>query len=180
VRGLRAWWKALKPGLAPYLLRDGRDDDEVVAREVPKHWVCYTVPTLLVLAGFLCWVAVPFASQQAGWFPILAGIALVALGLFRALQRKLDLFVITDQKVFRVHGVLHRNQASMPLGRILDTTVDKPLVGRVLNFGHFTFESAAQDQGLREIRYVEDIEAVNLKIQEVTRDAGLRGKKRVP
>ena len=66
----------------------------------------------------------------------------------------------------------------MPLGRILDITVQQPLHGRLLGFGHFTFESAAQDQGLKEIRYVRDIDDRRLTIQRVTRDAGLRGKSR--
>ena len=63
----------------------------------------------------------------------------------------------------------------MPLGRILDTTVYKPLLDRLLNFGHFTFESAAQDQGLKEIRHVRNIDERRLTIQRVTRNAGLRG-----
>ena len=57
-------------------------------------------------------------------------------------------------RVFRVHGVLSQTLATMPLSRILDITVVKPLHGRILGFGHFVFESAAQEQGLREIRYV--------------------------
>ena len=95
--------------------------------------------------------------------------------MFLALRRNIDRFVITSDRVFRVHGLLNRSEAEMPLGRILDTTVYKPLLGRLLNYGHFTFESAAQDQGLQEIRYVRDIDERDLTIQRVTRDAGLRG-----
>jgi hypothetical protein len=40
----------------------------------------------------------------------------------------------------------------------LDITVHKPAIGRWLNFGHFVFESAAQVQGLNEIRYVGNID----------------------
>ena len=57
-------------------------------------------------------------------------------------------------RVFRVKGLLSRSQATMPLGRILDITVVNRCTGRLLGFGHFTFESAAQDQGLRDISYV--------------------------
>ena len=164
------------PDIGALLLRDDDVEDEVIADHVRKHWVCYTIPALVALAGLLCWVVlVPLAPVSIGWLPIVVGLALVLWGVFRALQTNIDQFVITNQKVFRVHGLLHRRQAAMPLGRILDTTVDKPLLGRILNFGHFTFESAAQDQGLRDIRYVSDIDARNLTIQRVTRDAGLRG-----
>ncbi len=46
----------------------------------------------------------------------------------------------------------------MPLLRILDITVNKPVIGRWLNYGHFVFESAAQVQGLNKITFVKDID----------------------
>jgi hypothetical protein len=63
----------------------------------------------------------------------------------------------------------------MPLGRILDITVVKPLHGRLLGFGHFTFESAAREQGLRDIRYVGRVDQRDLSIQRVVQRSGLRG-----
>jgi hypothetical protein len=66
--------------------------------------------------------------------------------------------VITNQRVFRVHGVFDTQRASVPLGRILDITVRKPWIGHLLGYGHFVFESAAQVQGLNVIRYVADID----------------------
>ena len=154
-----------------------RDRDEVKVDEVGLHAVCYIVPALLVLGGLTCWVVVPFARPDWGWLPILVGAVLVVWGVVRALKRNIDRFVVTNQRVFRVHGLLNRKEATMPLTRILDISVDKPLHGRMLNFGHFTFESAAQDQGLREIRYVHRIDDRNKRIQETITDVGLRGRK---
>ena len=48
-------------------------------------------------------------------------------------------------------------------------------LGRLLGFGHLTFESAAQDQGLRDIRYVARADERDLKIQRVVQVVGLRG-----
>jgi len=75
----------------------------------------------------------------------------------------------------RIHGVLSRSLATMPLGRILDIAVVKPLAGRILGYGHFTFESAAQEQGLRDIRYVAKPLARDLVIQRHVQLSGLRG-----
>jgi hypothetical protein len=176
---LPAWVERLiEPDIHSLLLQDDDDAETVAYPVVRKHWVCYIVPALLVAGGLCCWLLlVPFTSVRFGWAPILLGLALIVAGGVRGLQRSIDRFVITDQKVFRVYGLFNRRHASMPLGRILDTTVYKPLHGRILNFGHFTFESAAQDQGLKEVRYVQDIDERNLTIQRVTRDAGLRGPK---
>jgi uncharacterized membrane protein YdbT with pleckstrin-like domain len=156
-----------------------RDEGEVIVEVVRKHWVVYTVPALLVLGGLACWAMVPNASVDLGWFPLLLGLALVLWGVFRALQKNMDQFVITNMRVFRVKGVLGRSQATMPLGRILDITVVRPLHGRIFGFGHFTIESAAQDQGLRDIRYVGRPDQRDLAIQRVVQRSGLRGP-RVP
>ena len=78
-------------------------------------------------------------------------------------------------RVFRVHGVLSsqpRHDAAEPDPR---HQRDKPLHGRVLGFGHFVFESAAQEQGLRDIRYVGRPDERDLSIQRVVQRSGLRG-----
>ena len=92
-----------------------------------------------------------------------------------ALVRHMDRFVVTNMRVFRVRGVLGRRLATMPLGRILDITVEKPVLGRLLNYGHFVFESAAQEQGLHRIRHVPRPYERDLVIQRVVQRAGLRG-----
>ena len=90
----------------------------------------------------------------------------------------LDRFVVTNMRVFRVNGVLARSLATMPLSRILDITVQKPLIGRLLGYGHFVFESAAQAQGLRDISFVGRPDERDLTIQRVVQRSGLRGPRR--
>ncbi len=153
-----------------------REEDEDVVDIVRKHWVVYLLPGVLVLAGVVCWALAAVSPVEIGWLPILLGLALILWGVFKALQRNIDRFVVTNQRVFRVHGLLNRKEATMPLSRILDISVDKPLQGRILDFGHFTFESAAQAQGLRDIRYVGRPDERNLTIQRVVTRAGLRGR----
>jgi hypothetical protein len=86
------------------------------------------------------------------------GMVLGVQALYRILEEYRDRFVITNQRVFRVNGVVSTARASVPLLRILDITVNKPVIGRWLNYGHFVFESAAQVQGLNQITYVKDID----------------------
>lgn len=153
-----------------------RDEDEDIVDIVHKHWIVYVLPGLLGWAGLLCWALVPLSSLEIGWLPFLGGAALILWGIVKALQRNIDRFVVTNQRVFRVHGLLNRKEATMPLSRILDISVHKPIQGRILNFGHFIFESAAQAQGLRDIRYVARPDERNLTIQRVVTRAGLRGR----
>lgn len=162
------------PDIGQHLLRD---EGEVIVDVVRKHWFVYVVPTALGYLGLVCLWMFAFSRPALAWFPLMVGIGLLGWAFFKALSANLDCFVITNMRVFRVKGVLMRSLATMPLGRILDITVVKPLHGRLLGFGHFTFESAAQAQGLREIRYVARPNERDLEIQRVVQRAGLRGPK---
>ena len=160
------------PQIGRHLLRD---EGEVIVDEVRKHWVVYVVPALIALLGVFFLGLFLVASVEIAWLPLLIGLGLLGWAAWRALAQNMDRFVITNMRVFRVKGVLARSLATMPLGRILDITVVKPMTGRLLGYGHFTFESAAQDQGLRDIRFVGSPDARDLAIQRVVQRAGLRG-----
>ena len=160
------------PKIGTHLLRD---EDEVIVDEVTHHWVVFVGPAAEALLGVFFLGLCVVTSVQWAWLPFLIGLAVLAHAAGKALARHMDRFVVTNMRVFRVRGVLGRRLATMPLGRILDITVLKPMTGRLLGYGHFTFESAAQDQGLREIRFVGDPDARDLAIQRVVQRAGLRG-----
>lgn len=161
------------PRIGRHLLRD---EGEVIVDEVHKHWVVYVRPSLEALVALGLVVAGLFMRVDIAWLPWVVAIGLGLHAGGRALGFHMDRFVITNMRVFRVRGVLAQRMATMPLGRILDITVDKPLTGRLLGYGHFVFESAAQEQGLRDIRYVGRPNERDLAIQRVVARAGLRGR----
>lgn len=162
----------IDPKISSHLLRD---EGEVIVDEVRRHWVAFVRAGLEAVVALALLVCVPFVDRD------LAGVVLVLAGLvalhatWLGLREHRDRFVITNMRVFRVHGVLSTHLATMPLSRILDITVVKPLHGRLLGFGHFCFESAAQEQGLREIRYVPRPDDRDIAIQRVVQRSGLRG-----
>lgn len=160
------------PDIRRHLLRE---EGEVIVDEVRHHWVVYLVPGLEATLGvaLVLWSAV--VRADLAWLPFSIGTAVLAHASWRAMREHMDRFVVTNMRVFRVHGVLSQQLATMPLSRILDITVRKPLHGRILGFGHFCFESAAQEQGLRDIRYVGRPDQRDLAIQRVVQRSGLRG-----
>jgi hypothetical protein len=164
--------RTFDPKIGKHLLRE---EGEVIVDEVRHHWIVYTIPFLESLLGLLALWLFLFTSVQAAWLPLLVAFGLFAHATWKALVEHMDRFVITNMRVFRVRGVLSQRLATMPLRRILDISVEKPFSGRVFNYGHFVFESAAQEQGLREIRYVARPYERDLTIQRVVQRAGLRG-----
>lgn len=161
-----------EPDIRKHLLRE---EGEVIVDEVSKHWVAYLRPGVETALALALLVTFPFLDLDLAWFPFVLAMALLAHAVWKAWQARMDRFVITNMRVFRVHGVLSQQLATMPLSRILDITVAKPLIGRILGYGHFVFESAAQEQGLRDIRHVGRPDERDLAIQRVVQRSGLRG-----
>jgi hypothetical protein len=164
--------RTFDPKIGTHLLRE---EGEVIVDEVPHHWVVYIVPMLECLVATGLFYVFLLSPVDIAWLPLLLAFGVLAHAAWKSLVEHMDRFVITNMRVFRVRGVLSQKLATMPLGRILDITVEKPFSGRILNYGHFVFESAAQEQGLREIRFVGRPYQRDLVIQRVVQRAGLRG-----
>ncbi|MCD6640804.1 MAG: PH domain-containing protein [Nocardioides sp.] len=162
------------PDIRRHLLRE---EGEVIVDEVRHHWVVFVVPVIEATVAVAVLGASALVRVDLAWVPLAVGLALLGHAAWRALGEHMDRFVITNMRVFRVHGVFSRQLATMPLTRILDITVRRPLQGRVLGYGHFCFESAAQEQGLRDIRFVGRPDERDLSIQRVVQRSGLRGRR---
>ncbi|WP_432878760.1 PH domain-containing protein [Kribbella sp. CA-245084] len=150
------------------------DEGEVVIDEVRQHWVVYSVPMLEVaLAAALL---LTMATTEIGVQPVLLAIVFVLLAhaFWQFLTHHRDRFVVTNMRVMRIRGVFSQTVATTPIARVLDITLKKPIIGRMLGYGHFVFESAAQDQGFREIKWVSRPDDRDLTIQRVIQRTGLR------
>jgi uncharacterized membrane protein YdbT with pleckstrin-like domain len=150
--GLVNW---LDPHVDQYVLSTAGEKKVV---EVHKHWIVMVWPAVRVAIGIIVIVTGMAYQGAIFWVLFLLGMVIGVQALYRILEEYRDRFIITNQRVFRVNGVLSTARASVPLLRILDITVNKPMIGRWLNYGHFIFESAAQVQGLNMITYVKDID----------------------
>lgn len=159
------------PRISRHLLAD---EGEVVVDEVRHHWVVYIIPGLLGLVALVLVGATLNMPLELAWLTILPAIAIAGYAAWRCMEWYMDRFVISNMRVFRVSGVFNKKVATTPIMRILDITVDKPLIGRMFGFGHFIFESAAQEQGLRDIRYVGRPDQRDLTIQRILQRSGLR------
>ncbi|GAB3413352.1 YdbT family protein [Flindersiella endophytica] len=142
--------------------------------EVRHHWVVYVLPVLECVLALILLVVMFGLSTDTFWVPFAVAMVLFGHAGWQALEQHMDRFVITNMRVFRVSGVLTKKVATTPIMRILDITVDKPFIGRILGFGHFIFESAAQEQGLRDIKYVGRPDQRDLTIQRLLQRSGLR------
>lgn len=147
--------------------------DEVLVADVGHHWVVYTKPLLFALAGVACFVGAAFAGSASGVLSVV-GLLLAAWAAYAWLREGADRLILTNMRVFRIQGVFSRSIATMPISKVLDTTVSRPPLGLLLGYGHFVFENAAQDQGMRELYYLPHPKQLDLTIQELVHEASSR------
>ncbi len=150
------------------------DEGEVVIDEVRHHWVVFAVPMLEVVLATALLVAMLWLPPKGAGVLLVIVLVLLAHAFWRFLTEHRDRFVVTNMRVMRIRGVFSQTVATTPIARILDITLQKPIIGRFFGYGHFVFESAAQDQGFREIRFVSRPDDRDLTIQRVIQRTGLR------
>jgi membrane protein YdbS with pleckstrin-like domain len=128
--------------------------------EIHKHWIVLLWPAIRLILAIT--VTIWALTLEGNWFWAvwLLGFTLGFHAMWRILTEYRDRFMISTIRLFRTHGVLATQRAAIPISRVVDITVDRPAIGRWLNYGHFKFESAAQIQGLYRISYVKDIDEV--------------------
>lgn len=158
-------------------LLHGQDEDEDIVDEVYHHPVVYLRAVAEVLLAALVAASSLRAVGDGAALLLLLGLGIFLHAAYLWFVQFLDIFVITNVRMLRVSGIVNIKQASTPVSRILDITLKQPLLGRVLDYGHFVFESAAQEQGLRDIRFVPRPLVLNEKIQTLQMDllTGRRG-----
>ncbi len=104
------------------------------------------------------------AVDPTNRFTVLLGLAIsvVALGYLGLAVAEwwIRHFLVTKRRVLLTSGVIVRKVAVMPLRRITDLTYQETLVGQLLGYGGFRFESAGQDQALSQITYLPDAKTI--------------------
>jgi hypothetical protein len=135
-----------------------------------RHWAVLLWPgtkALLVLVAGL-WVLVldPDNRFSAG-----AGLLVVlgALGWFalRAGEWWMRHFIVTRRRVLLTSGIVARTVTLLPLRRITDLTWKETVLGQVLGYGTFRFESAGQQQALSEITFLPRADLLYREVSEL-------------
>jgi uncharacterized membrane protein YdbT with pleckstrin-like domain len=135
-----------------YLLPEER---AVVATR--RHWAVLIEPTFKFLPVFLIggWLLLfdpaNRVTSSAGLVVLVAALAYYGLRVGEWWMRH---FIVSTRRVLLTSGVIVRTVTLLPLRRITDLTWKETLLGQVLGYGTFRFESAGQQQALSEITFL--------------------------
>lgn len=135
-------------------LQDLLSTDESVVYQTRQHWfVVVRNVAVRLLALALVAVFIWYAGD-AGWLDNTAGewAGYVAWAVFAAVALTVlwtifgwltERFYVTTSKIVYAYGILNRNVTSIPLVKIDEITLRRPLLGRMLGYGRLDVENAS-------------------------------------
>ena len=137
------------------------EDEEVLYDDAPSFnaFLIDQLPGLLVVVLVAGLVSV-WALNGGSTF--VTGLVLIALGVFTFflwVQRFRQLYtryVLTSFRVLRIRGILKRENAWIPWGRVTDVRYQSSLLGRMLGYATVSIDSANELSSLKELRNLRD------------------------
>jgi membrane protein YdbS with pleckstrin-like domain len=154
------------------------NEEAVIATR--RHWAVLIEPTARFVPVFVVglWLLTLDPDNRvtsvAGM--VLGIVALVLYGL-RITEWWMRHFIVSRRRVLLTSGVIVRTVTLLPLRRVTDLTWQETLLGQLLGYGTFRFESAGQDQALRNLTFLPDAKKHYREVSELLfgRDYGSAG-----
>src|SRR5215207_5013272 len=131
--------------------------DETAVVATRRHWAVLIEPTVKFLPVFVAgsWLLLldpdNRVTSSAGLLVILASLVYYGLRVSEWWMRH---FIVSTRRVLLTSGVIARTVTLLPLRRITDLTWKETVLGQVLGYGTFRFESAGPQQALSEITFL--------------------------
>jgi uncharacterized membrane protein YdbT with pleckstrin-like domain len=120
--------------------------------ETRTHWLRVVKPFLVFfLAAALFVLSFVLLKEQGAPRDIVRWATAVFLVLsacnfgYRELDRRRDIWVVTDLRVIDEKGVFSRYSKESPLGKINNLSYRQTLFGRILGYGDVEIQTAAED-----------------------------------
>ena len=116
--------------------------NEKILLLIRRHWFVLIAPVFLTLV-FLLIAIIGAQSEYSGYF-ILAGLASILYFIYKVIDRKTNIWVVTNLRVIDEFGVFSVNSKESTLDKINNVSYRKPLLGRIFNYGHVHIQTAAE------------------------------------
>jgi len=134
---------------------------ETVLHRTLRHWVVLMrwIGSAVVLAvlGVAMASIYGFAGWQGSGIGAWIGIGLLAIAVLVALPAILrwttEVYLVTDRRVIRVAGVLHKQTLDSGLAKVNDVRLTQTVLGRLLGYGTLEIITASES-GINRLDYL--------------------------
>ncbi|GAA3196623.1 PH domain-containing protein [Actinocorallia longicatena] len=139
--------KAFKKYLMP------NEQSVLAVRRHPASLLRYVLEVFggLILAGFVSEWLGPGLGMTVVW---LAWLFLLGRLLWKVVTWSIEYFIVTEHRLLYIRGLIDRRIGMIPLKKVTDINLERPLQGRLLDYGTFIMESAGQDQAFRNVTFM--------------------------
>ena len=126
---------------------------ETILYRARYHWIFYRSGLLVLFLAALLGAASFYAYRTDAGGEVAMPVAYLALGFAvlslmllgaRYVRARQDEFVVTDRRILRSVGLVTREHEQAPLEKIQDITVTQTGLGRLLDYGTVSLETASE------------------------------------
>lgn len=164
-------------------------DGETIQFEMKPHWRALIMPAIvLVLDVFIgVWLFVGLGSWSwsadnvigtwGRWLVALAMLFFLIVWVIRPFLFWITTeYVFTSRRIITRAGLISRKGRDMPLSKVNNVTFEVPAMGRILNYGRLTIESAGEgDLVIDDVPNVEVIQRDVYRLHEEDDERRRRG-----
>ena len=118
--------------------------DEKQLMIVREHWLVLLLPALLAVAVPAAAVVAILHYPAYWWIPAAIALVFIFNFVWKILQRKTNIWVITNLRVIDEYGVMSSHSVESPLDKINNVEFDQSVWGRLFNYGDVTLQTAAE------------------------------------
>lgn len=117
------------------------DTNEYIIYNAEKHWITL-IPCFIW--GFLLIPSLIAVLNTKEFIDLVWFLAFLFLALYPFLRYKFDKIEITNKSFNLQQGIFNIDRINMPLSKINTYYINQGLLGRILNYGSFIFQSGAK------------------------------------
>ena len=105
--------------------------------ETKPHWLTLVGPFLLMLIGSIIGIVI-------GNYGILLVLVLLGYFIYKIIQRKNNLWAVTNLRVIDEYGVFSNNTKESPLDKINNVSYLQSFLGKIFGYGNVQIQTAAE------------------------------------
>lgn len=162
-------------------------EGETVEFELKPHWRALIVPAIVLVIDvfLLVWLFVWASGLDNAfgnvfkWVVVLVGLGVLVFGTLLPFARWMTTqYVFTTRRLITREGLVSKTGRDMPLSKVNNVSFRVSALGRMLNFGDLTIQSAGEDGDLL-IRDVPNVEVIQREIYRMHEEDDERRRRRL-
>jgi uncharacterized membrane protein YdbT with pleckstrin-like domain len=115
--------------------------DEKAVLEIRQHWFVMVAPSFLSLIGII------LGSILIG-YSVVFGISIILIVIcyfiYKVIQRRNNLWIVTNLRVIDEYGVFSNNAKESPLDKLNNVSYNQSFFGKIFEYGNVQIQTAAE------------------------------------